>query len=140
MPRFDGALSISRPIALKQGDTKSLETPWKVTSKLKTDPSAARFEQVELSYGPEDAALKLGGIADLRLGAYPLLHGVLTARQLDADRALARANVTPESPLQLLEQIGDLIAAVPLPPIPVQLEVSSDLTHAWRPADPECGR
>ncbi len=128
VPRFDGALSISRPIALKQGDTKSLETPWKVTSKLKTDPSAARFEQVELSYGPEDAALKLGGIADLRLGAYPLLHGVLTARQLDADRALARANVTPESPLQLLEQIGDLIAAVPLPPIPVQLEVSSDLT------------
>jgi len=128
IPRFDGALSVSRPIALKQGDPKSLETPWKVTSKLKADPSSARFEQVELSYGPDDAALKLGGVADLRLGASPLLHCVLTARQLDADRVLARANATPESPLQLLQKVGDLIGAVPLPPLPVQLEVSSDLT------------
>jgi len=128
VPRFEGALSVSRPIALKQGDTKALETSWKITSKLKADPSSARFEQVELTYGPDDAALKLGGIADLRLGASPLLHGVLTARQLDADRVLARANATPDSPLQLLQQTGDFIAAVPLPPIPVQLEVSSDLT------------
>ena len=126
IPRFDGALSVSRPIALKQGDAKSLETPWKVTSKLKADPSSARFEQVELSYGPDDAALKLGGVADLRLGASPLLHGVLTARQLDADRVLARANATPDSPLQLLQKVGDLIGAVPLPPLPVQFEVSSD--------------
>ncbi len=127
VPRFDGALSVSQPIALKQGDANSLETPWKITAKLKADPTSARFEQVELSYGPDDAALKLGGIADLRLGASPLLHGVLTARQLDADRVLARANATPDSPLQLLEKIGDFIAAVPLPPIPVQLETSSDL-------------
>ncbi len=128
VPRFDGALSVSRPIALKQGDAKSLETPWKITSKLKADPASARFEQVELSYGPDEAALKLGGVADLRLGASPLLHGVLTAHQLDADRVLARANATPDSPLQLLQRIGDLIAAVPVPPIPVQLEASSDLT------------
>ncbi len=128
VPRFDGALSVSRPIALKQGNSRALETPWRITSKLKADPILARFEQVELSYGPDDAALKLGGIADLRLGAAPLLHGVLTARQLDADRVLARANATPNSPLQLLEKVGDLIAAVPLPPIPVQLEISSDLT------------
>jgi len=127
VPRFDGALSVTRPIALKQGDAKALETPWKITSKLKADPTSARFEQVELSYGPDEAALKLGGIADLRLGASPLLHGVLTARQLDADRVLARANATPDSPLQLLQKIGDLVAAVPLPPIPVQLEASSDL-------------
>jgi large subunit ribosomal protein L24 len=127
VPRFDGALSMSRPIALKQGDTKSLETPWKITSKLKADPTSARFEQVELSYGPDDAALKLGGIADLRLGASPLLHGVLTARQLDADRVLARADATPDSPLQLLRKAGDVIAAAPLPPLPVQLEASADL-------------
>jgi AsmA-like protein len=128
IPRFDGALSVSRPIALKQGDSKSLETPWRISSKLKADPTSARFEQVELSYGPDDAALKLGGIADLRLGASPLLHGVLTARQLDADRVLARANATPDSALQLLEKVGDFIAAVPVPPIPVQLEMSSDVT------------
>lgn len=128
VPRFDGSLSVSRPIALKQGDAKALETPWKVSSKLKADPSSARFEQVELSYGPDDATLKLGGVGDLRLGTAPLLHGVLTARQLDADRVLARANSTPDSPLQLLARLGDLIAAAPLPPLPVQLEVSSDLT------------
>src|SRR5205085_12670600 len=58
----------------------------------------------------------------------PLLHGVLTARQLDADRVLARANATPDSPLQLLQKVGNLIGAVPLAPLPVQLEVSSDLT------------
>jgi hypothetical protein len=128
VPRFDGGLSVSRPITLKAGDTKTLETPWKVTSKLKADPSSARFEQVEFNYGPEDASLKLGGTADLRLGASPLFHGVLTARQLDADRLLARANATPESPLQLLKGIGDVIAAVPAPPSPVQFEISSDLT------------
>src|SRR4029077_6618630 len=104
------------------------ETPWKVTAKLKADPSSARFDQIELGYGPDDASLKLGGVADLRLGASPLFHGVLTAHQLDADRLLARVNGAPESPLELLKGIGGLVAAAPAPPIAVQLEMSSDLT------------
>src|SRR5262249_44689119 len=62
VPRFDGGLTVSRPIALKANDAKALETPWKIATKLKADPASAHFEQVDVSYGREDAALKLGGV------------------------------------------------------------------------------
>ena len=54
--------------------------------------SAARLEQIELSYGAEERALKLAGTGDIRFGASPLLRASLSARQLDADRFVAKDN------------------------------------------------
>ena len=43
-----------------------------------------------MSYGAEERALKLAGTGDIRFGASPLLRAALSARQLDADRFVAK--------------------------------------------------
>ena len=64
--------------------------PWRVSAKVKADHATAKLDQIEASYGLEDTAFKLTGAGDIRFGASPLLHAVLSARQLDADRFAAR--------------------------------------------------
>ena len=84
-PRFEGALVLAAPAGLKaKGDVPI--TPWRISARVKADPAAARLEQLEASYGAEESALKFAGLADIRFGASPLLHAVLSARQLDADK------------------------------------------------------
>ncbi len=41
---------------------------------------------------PRSGALKLAGNGDIRFGAAPLLRAALSARQLDADRFVAKEN------------------------------------------------
>jgi large subunit ribosomal protein L24 len=135
-PRFDGAIALAGPAGPKvKGETPA--APWRISARLKADPATARFDQLEASYGPEDNALKLTGLAALRLGASPLLHAVLSARQLDADRLLARDNGkdggkqgakdggTTEA-LRLLPALRGLLAAIPQTPLRTQIEVSTD--------------
>ena len=123
-PRFEGALVLAVPAGLKaKGDVPI--TPWRISAKVKADPAAARLEQLEASYGAEDGALKFLGFADIRFGASPLLHAVLSARQLDADKFVARDNSSAE-PMRLLPGLRAFIAAIPLAPIPTQIEFSSE--------------
>jgi hypothetical protein len=131
-PRFDGALVLAVPPGLKARDDVAI-TPWRISSRVKADPAGARFEAVEASYGSEDSALKVAGAADLRFGASPLLHAVLSARQLDADRFVAKENGKENNkdgnatePLRLLPGLRALMAAAPQPPIPTQIEFSSE--------------
>lgn len=133
-PRFDGALAISRPPPPGGASAKDAPAPWRVTGKVRADPSQVRIEQIEAQYGPEQSALKLTGVADLRLGASPLFQAVLTARQLDADRMLAREGQPPPTPAEALAGLQDFAAALPLPPIATQIALSSDLiTLGQRP-------
>ena len=123
-PRFDGAIVLATPAGLKaQGDVPI--TPWRIAAKVKADPAAARLEQLEASYGAEERALKFAGSGDVRFGASPLLHAVLSARQLDADRFAAGDNGAAE-PLRLVPGLRALMAAIPQPPIPTQLEFSAE--------------
>ena len=123
-PRFEGALVLAVPAGLKaKGDVPI--TPWRISAKVKADPAAARLEQLEASYGAEDGALKFLGLADIRFGASPLLHAVLSARQLDADKFVAKDNSAAE-PMRLLPGLRAFIAAIPLAPIPTQIEFSSE--------------
>ena len=126
-PRFDGGVTLAAPAGpkTKSGGDEPMRTPWRVTARIKADPAAAKLEQVEASYGADETALKLSGSADLRFGASPLLHAVLTARQLDADKFAARDNSAAE-PMRLLPGLRTLIAAIPQPPIPAQIEFSSE--------------
>ncbi len=48
------------------------------------------MEALEASYGAEETAFRFAGLADMRFGTSPLLHAVLSAKQLDADRLLSR--------------------------------------------------
>ena len=123
-PRFEGALVLAVPAGLKAtGDVPI--TPWRVSARVKADPAAARLEQLEASYGAEESALKFVGAGDIRFGAAPLLHAVLSARQLDADRFVAKDNNAAD-PIRLLPGLRALMAAIPQVPIPAQIEFSSE--------------
>jgi large subunit ribosomal protein L24 len=139
-PRFDGTATLAVPAAPKAKGNDALPTPWRITSKVKADPATARLEQLEASYGPEDNALKFSGLGDIRFGASPLLHAVLSARQLDADKFAAKENSSQNSsqnplagnkdsaaePIRLLPGLRALIAATPALPVPAQVEFSSE--------------
>ena len=96
-PRFDGAVTLAAPAGRKARAARRAPTPWRISAKVKADPAAARLEQIEASYGAEERALKLAGAGDIRFGASPLLRAVLSARQLDADKFVARDNSSAPS-------------------------------------------
>ena len=55
-PRFEGAMTLVAPPGQKG---KGNDPPWRIAAKVKADYSAARLEQIEVSFGPEERALKL---------------------------------------------------------------------------------
>nr|WP_249123267.1 MULTISPECIES: AsmA-like C-terminal region-containing protein [unclassified Bradyrhizobium] len=124
-PRFEGALTLSRAIALRTDGGHRLQTPWKLGARVKADPAAAKFEQVEVTYGSDDIGLKLAGSADLRFGAAPALRAALAARQLDADRLLAKESAGTE-PTRLIPGLRGVVAAIPVPPFAARLEVEAE--------------
>src|SRR6202790_2356439 len=122
-PRFDGALVLAVPPGLRaDGDVPI--TPWRIAASVKADPAAARLEQVEASYGTEDSALKFAGTGDIRFGASPLLHAVLSARQLDADKFAAKDGNA--EPVRIWPALRALMAASPQAPVPAQIELNSE--------------
>ncbi len=123
-PRFDGALVLAAPAGLKDKAGVPI-TPWRIAARIKADPAAARLEQLETSYGFEDRALKFAGAGDIRFGASPQLRAVLSARQLDADKFVAKDTNAAE-PMRLLPGLRALMAAIPQAPIPTQVEFSSE--------------
>ena len=136
-PRFEGAVTLAASAGPRVNGAKVNEpktksagsdpspTPWRISARIKADPASARLEQVEASYGSDEAALKFAGQGDIRFGASPLLHAVLSARQLDADKFAAKDNNAAE-PIRLLPALRALIASNPEPPIPAQIELSSE--------------
>ena len=122
VPNFDGALVLARA-----ADAKAAEQgqPWKISSRVKANPSSATFDQVEAAYGPDDNAMRLTGSGDIRFGASPLLKLALSARQLDADRLLAKGAANAE-PLRLLPALRALVTSLPALPLPSQIELSAD--------------
>lgn len=137
LPKFDGTLTLAVPATKKAGEAGPM--PWKLTTRLKADPAGAKFEQVDASFGPEDAALKLGGVGDLKFGASPLLRAVLSARQVDADKLAAKdaakdtakdtakdSDKDTTDPQRVLPALRAGLAAIPQAPIPAQIEFNSD--------------
>jgi large subunit ribosomal protein L24 len=118
-PRFDGAMSLSGPVTGSKDDAR-----WRLTARLKADPATARLEQLEASYGLDETALKFTGLADIRFGTSPLLHAVLAARQLDADKLLAGDSSSGAT--RWLPGLRNLVAAIPPAPLATQIEVSAE--------------
>src|SRR4030081_1329553 len=123
-PRFDGAMILAGPGGIKTAAATN-DTPGRLSAKLKADPASARLEQLEASYGADESALKLSGSADVRFGASPLLRAVLSARQLDADKLLARDSSAAE-PTRLLPGLRSLVAAIPPASLATQIEISAE--------------
>ena len=123
-PRFDGALVLASAAETSSNDprAKASRTSWRMSAKVRADPAAAHLEQLEASYGPDETALKLAGVADVRFGASPLLHAVISARQFDADRFAGKGDDKAAEPVRLLPGLRALLAAIPQAPIPTQIE------------------
>ncbi|MGB8400312.1 AsmA-like C-terminal region-containing protein [Bradyrhizobium sp.] len=124
-PRFDGAVTLAAAAEPKPKGDQGLQSPWRIAARVKADPSAARLDQVEVSYGAEERALKLAGSGEIRFGASPLLRATLSARQLDADRFVARDNMIAE-PIGMMVALRALISAIPPAPIPSQVELTAE--------------
>jgi hypothetical protein len=128
-PRFEGAITLAAPPGQKG---KVNDPPWRIAAKVKADYSAARLEQIEVTYGAEERALKLAGNGDIRFGASPLLRAALSARQLDADRFVAKNSSTDSStdnaaePARAWPALRALIAGIPHLPVPAQIELASE--------------
>src|SRR3984893_927796 len=123
-PRFDGAMTLAGQKGTADGASSP---PWRIAAKVKADTSAARLEAIEVSYGAEERALKLSGNGDIRFGASPLLHASLSARQLDADRFVAKdSKDNAAEPVRALPALRTLLSGIPQSPIPAQIELSSE--------------
>jgi large subunit ribosomal protein L24 len=132
-PRFEGAVTLVAPPGQKG---RGNDPPWRIAAKVKADYSAARLEQVEVTYGAEERALKLSGGGDIRFGATPQLRAALSARQLDADRFVAKDNAKDNAkdstkdnsaePARALPALRALSSVIPQLPIPAQIEFASE--------------
>ncbi|MGQ0683406.1 AsmA family protein [Bradyrhizobium sp.] len=138
--RFDGSVTVARPAATADPTAQ----PWKITAKVKGDHMAAKLDQLDVSFGPEERALRLAGTGEASFGASPLLRAQLAARQLDIDRFVARDNAKENAkenakdnaaePARAVPALRTLLSAIPSTPWPVQVEFGSDqITLGGRP-------
>jgi large subunit ribosomal protein L24 len=126
-PRFEGSINLARPagIALPSGETVATD-PWRLGTRIKATAAAALLEQIEFQYGPEERAVKLTGAAELKFGGKPRFDGVLSARQVDLDRAFASPDATRRLPLTALKALGDSFSGALRPSIPARLGIGID--------------
>ncbi|ABD06735.1 AsmA [Rhodopseudomonas palustris HaA2] len=117
-PRFEGTAMLSATAA-----PDGSRTPWRISAKVKADPALAALDQLDVSWGAEERALKLAGSGDVRFGAAPLLTARLAARQLDGDRLLAAEG---DDPAGWLRQLRDRIGMTPQPPLPMRLVLDAE--------------
>lgn len=126
-PRYEGSVTMSRPagVVLASGKTVANE-PWKIFARAKGDARNVLFEHIEAQYGPEERSLRMTGTASLRFGASPQLDVVLSARQIDLDRAIADPT-NKRLPLAALRGMGESLSDVGRVPVPVKLGFSVDI-------------
>ncbi len=123
-PKFDGVLSLARPVGIASRSAGQLTQPWRVTGKVKATAASALMRQFEFQYGSEEQGLKLTGVADFKFGKQPRFDGVLSGRQIDLDRALANGNGPP--PAAAIRKIAELAGGAFRPVIPIQIGVGID--------------
>jgi len=126
-PRFDGALTLSRPAGavLASGKAAAYE-PWRLTSKIKAAVSSATLDEVSFQYGPDERAVMLTGMADFKFGARPQMRGTLSARQIDLDRLLATAVASRRLPVSAVRAVAELLGGALRPSWPIQLSLNVD--------------
>ncbi|HEY5166806.1 MAG TPA: AsmA-like C-terminal region-containing protein [Pseudolabrys sp.] len=125
-PKFDGTLSLARPVGIGSRSAAQVTQPWRVSGKLKASAQSALMKQVEFQYGSEEHGLKLTGVADFKFGKRPRFDGVLSGRQIDLDRALAASDGSRPLPAAAIRELAELGGAAFRPTIPIQIGVGID--------------
>ena len=126
VPRFEGAIALARPPGRTAAGAPA-DAAWRMTTRIKGNTAAAEFEQIELQYGPDDAAVRLRGHGKLTLGGQPHFSGALTASQLDLDRILALPEQSRRRPAVALKTLADRFSGMPPLPLPVRLGVGIEM-------------
>jgi uncharacterized protein involved in outer membrane biogenesis len=122
-PKFDGSLSFSRPVGIASRATAEVTQPWRIGGKVKASTASALMQQFEFQYGSEEQGVKLTGVAEFKFGRQPRFDGVLSGRQVDLDRALARDDGVRSPPAAAIRQIAELAADAFRPAIPIQISI-----------------
>ncbi|HKA74178.1 MAG TPA: AsmA family protein [Xanthobacteraceae bacterium] len=126
-PRFEGALVVGRPAGVVLARGRAVATDaWRASSRVKLAPSGGLLEQIELQYGNDERAIKLTGTAQASFGKGARLDGVMSARQIDLDRAFGLPEGTRRLPVTVLRRAADAFAGVLAPPIPVRFGIGVD--------------
>ncbi|MBX6426984.1 MAG: AsmA family protein [Variibacter sp.] len=127
IPAFEGAVTVSQPagIVLVEGRAAASE-PWRMAGRIKASPAGVLAESLEISFGPEERALRLGGAGEVKFGGRPRCEAVLSARQLDLDRFAALPEGARRLPAGILRAAAEKLRTAPLPPLPVRLGIGVD--------------
>ncbi|MDB5597967.1 MAG: alpha-isopropylmalate/homocitrate synthase AsmA [Xanthobacteraceae bacterium] len=126
-PRYDGTLTLSRPVGLTNASGQmALSEPWRASGKISARPASALVEQIDFQYGPEERAIKFSGAAEFKFGASPRIEGVLSSRQIDLDRSFASGENTRHLPMAALRKVSELFGGTLRPPIPVSVGIGID--------------
>lgn len=107
-PRFDGTLSLTKPVGIGVRTNARLTQPWRLSGKIKAGTQSALIENVEYQYGSEEQGLKLTGVADFKFGKNPHFDGVLSGRQIDLDRVLLSNDGTRPPPAAAIRELIEL--------------------------------
>lgn len=125
-PRFEGGLVLARPQRPNTNDP----LPWRMAAKLKADPTAAAFEQIDVAIGGDESGVKFSGSGDMRFGALPFLRANLAAKSLDGDKLLG----TSGPAMTLLPGLADALSALPQWPFAADVSTSVEqIMLAGRP-------
>lgn len=126
-PAFDGTFTLSRPAGIAPASGRGVAAvPWRASGRIKASSANALFEQVEVQYGPEGRAIKLSGVAEMKLGKSARLSGVLSAREVDLDQAFDLPEAVRSLPVAAARAMAETMAGHIKPPFPVQLGVGID--------------
>src|SRR5690606_18216594 len=124
---FEGALTLTRPVGVVLANGKTnLSEPWRITSRVTATPASALFEQLELQYGPEERALKATGTAEMTFGSNPHVEAVVSARQIDLDRALASQDQPRRDPASAVKALAEYLPGLSNSPLPLQIGFGID--------------
>ncbi|HET8545896.1 MAG TPA: AsmA family protein [Pseudolabrys sp.] len=130
MPGFDGTLGLARPVGIglrRPGPAAGDVTqPWRVGGKIKATAQSALIQDVEFQYGSEEQGFRLTGVADFKFGAKPRFNGVLSGRQIDADRAVSGGGGGKQAPAAVIRQLLALGTSAFRTSLPVQLGIGID--------------
>jgi len=122
VPRFDGTLQWAfRPV-----DGSPDGEPWRITSRLHLDSTAAKLDQIEFQYGAEERAVRLRGDANLIFGAKSELGANLSSSQIDLDRILARPEAAGRRPLVAIKALAESLVGLRPLPVAVKLKIKVD--------------
>jgi large subunit ribosomal protein L24 len=124
---FEGTLALTRPAGIAPASGRGVAAvPWRASGRVKATTASALIEQIDVQYGPEERTIKLTGVADIKLGKSPRVSGVLSAREVDLDRAFDLPEPARHLPVAAVRAMAETIAGAFKPPFPLQLGIGMD--------------